>query len=380
MPQVCDALRRPPSPRYAAGEKGITRHGASNLLGRRPIDRLKSESRPHRAMRLPSLRAIGCQRAPGTDGIWTGCRPQHVGAASEAPWCKSPFFCTNVHGAAVKTLSPAKRPRRGAPRLDGGEHTRTPCLDGAVRDCNIFGSIEVQNRSETRDRQHIGFSRLVPRRHLVNNPTYEEARTEYPTCRFRLSCGCRRGQVGVRTFQHCLAAGRDRSCTRCAPSILNGTSTGSSSVMRPVVSVAVRLRPATTSSEPAAATSHVNGRSGCAGGPKRLDSARAEATQTPHLPTRFPEPPPTYGRPDTPIAPHIDLPSKTDVTSSPIAIGCARASRHSRPKKPARCLNSPFPGSPRSTTIALPPAMLTLRDRGLGLRVVYDHPRRSAPE
>ena len=72
-------------------------------------------------------------------------------------------FWTSVRGVAVKTLSPAKRGRRGAPPLEGGEHTRTLCLDGAVGDHNILGSTEVQNRSETRDRQQTGADVLLLR-------------------------------------------------------------------------------------------------------------------------------------------------------------------------------------------------------------------------
>ena len=60
---------------------------------------------------------------------------------------------TSVRGAAVQAFSPAKRGRSAAQRLDGGEHTRTLSLDGAVGDRNILGSTEVQNRSQTRDRQ-----------------------------------------------------------------------------------------------------------------------------------------------------------------------------------------------------------------------------------
>ena len=79
----------------------------------------------------------------------------------------------SVRGAAVKTFNPAKRGRSAATRLDGGEHTRTLCLDGAVRDPNILGSTEVQNRSQTRDRQHrlrLDVGREVPVGQCVARP------------------------------------------------------------------------------------------------------------------------------------------------------------------------------------------------------------------
>ena len=52
-----------------------------------------------------------------------------------------------------------------------------------------------------------------------------------------------------------------------------------------------RIRPPTTSAEPARAASHLNGRSDSGGGAKRLDSTGTEATPLLHLPTRFPEDP-----------------------------------------------------------------------------------------
>ena len=52
-----------------------------------------------------------------------------------------------------------------------------------------------------------------------------------------------------------------------------------------------RIRPPTTSAEPARAASHLKGRSDSGGGAKRLDSTGTEATPLLHLPTRFPEDP-----------------------------------------------------------------------------------------
>ena len=81
------------------------------------------------------------------------------------------------------------------------------------------------------------------------------------------------------------------SCIRPARSIPTGTLCSVVVVIRPVFSVAGRIRPATTSSEPARATSHPKDRSVRGGGAERLDSAGAEATLAPDLFTRFPEDP-----------------------------------------------------------------------------------------
>ena len=50
-----------------------------------------------------------------------------------APSCKSGSW-TSVRGAGVQADSPAERGRSVAERLDGGEHTLTLGLDGAVGD------------------------------------------------------------------------------------------------------------------------------------------------------------------------------------------------------------------------------------------------------
>ena len=90
------------------------------------------------------------------------------------------------------------------------------------------------------------------------------------------------GRVDVRTLRHLSGMDGAVSCSRPR----YGASLRVGLVIRRVFSVAGRIRPATTSSEPARATSHLKGRSASGGGAKRLDSTGAEATSPHHhLPT-----------------------------------------------------------------------------------------------
>ena len=103
--------------------------------------------------------------------------------------------------------------------------------------------------------------------------------------------GCFRISCGRRTLRGPSRDGQKQAGNLPRAPIPNVTSYRVDSVIRPVFSVAGRSRPAITSSEPARASSHPTDGSDSGGSAKRLDSAGAEATPTPHLPTRFPEEP-----------------------------------------------------------------------------------------
>ena len=84
------------------------------------------------------------------------------------------------------------------------------------------------------------------------------------------------------------------------------------SIVRPLLSVAGRIRPAITSSQPARAASHPKDRSERGGGAQRLDSPLAEATSLTRCPHRFP--------------PSLSIPRRVDsppVSVSPTSCGAS---------------------------------------------------------
>ena len=79
----------------------------------------------------------------------------------------------SVRGAAVKAVSPAKRGRSAATRLDGGEHTRTLLASTAPAYHNILWSTASEKPAHSCARQHrsrsAGKTQLT--RHAENGST-----------------------------------------------------------------------------------------------------------------------------------------------------------------------------------------------------------------
>ena len=83
-----------------------------------------------------------------------------------------------VRGAAVKAVSPAKRGRSAATRLDGGEHTRTLSASTAPTYHNILWSTASEKPAHPCARQHLppGRPRRVPVRLAGRRRTGSERR------------------------------------------------------------------------------------------------------------------------------------------------------------------------------------------------------------
>ena len=69
----------------------------------------------------------------------------------------------SVRGAAVKAVSPAKRGRSAATRLDGGEHTRTLSASTAPACHNILWSTASEKPAHSCARHHRNDNVCSPR-------------------------------------------------------------------------------------------------------------------------------------------------------------------------------------------------------------------------